>query len=123
MMTAPPREVLARIARVAHDVNRAYCQAIGDTSQPEWDDAPDWMHAASIDGVRAMLANPDSTPEDTHKRWVAHKIHNGWTYSEKKNPECKTHPCICAYWDLPLEQRVKDRLFTQVVTSMREYAP
>ena len=27
------------IARVCHEVNRAYCQAIGDNSQPTWEDA------------------------------------------------------------------------------------
>lgn len=28
------------IAQVAHEINRAYCQAIGDDSQPCWNDAP-----------------------------------------------------------------------------------
>ncbi len=28
------------IARVAHLVNKAYCEALGDFSQPEWEDAP-----------------------------------------------------------------------------------
>lgn len=30
-----------QIAQVCHEVNRAYCQALGDDSQPAWDDAPD----------------------------------------------------------------------------------
>jgi hypothetical protein len=30
---------LEQIARVAHEVNRAYCQALGDQSQPAWEDA------------------------------------------------------------------------------------
>ena len=31
------------IARVAHQVNKAYCEALGDTSQPDWENAPDWQ--------------------------------------------------------------------------------
>lgn len=29
----------ADIARVAHEVNRDYCQALGDDSQPAWENA------------------------------------------------------------------------------------
>jgi hypothetical protein len=31
---------IEEIAKVAHEVNRAYCQALGDFSQPKWEDAP-----------------------------------------------------------------------------------
>lgn len=34
---------LDKIARVCHEVNRAYCQALGDNSQPAWEDAPAWQ--------------------------------------------------------------------------------
>ena len=29
------------IAKVCHDVNRAYCKSVGDDSQVSWEDAPD----------------------------------------------------------------------------------
>ncbi len=32
--------VLEACARSAHEANRAYCIALGDLSQPAWDDAP-----------------------------------------------------------------------------------
>ena len=28
------------IARVAHELNKAYCESMGDHSQPDWDNAP-----------------------------------------------------------------------------------
>lgn len=28
------------VAQVCHEVNKAYCESIGDNSQPEWDTAP-----------------------------------------------------------------------------------
>ena len=37
-------------ARAAHEANRAYCIAIGDTSQPSWDDAPEEELVEEADG-------------------------------------------------------------------------
>ena len=39
------------IAKVAHEVNRAYCEALGDTSQLSWEDAPEWQKASARAGV------------------------------------------------------------------------
>jgi len=30
------------IAKVAYQVNKAYCESLGDTSQVNWDDCPEW---------------------------------------------------------------------------------
>ena len=35
------------IARVAHEINRAYCASLGDTSQPAWEDAPEWQQQSA----------------------------------------------------------------------------
>ena len=32
-------------------MNRAYCLALGDTSQPAWDEAPDWQQSSARSGV------------------------------------------------------------------------
>lgn len=106
------------IAKVAHEVNRAYCTAIGDDSQPEWDVAPEWQRESAIAGVQAHLDGA-LTPEESHESWSAVKLAEGWTYGEVKDPEAKTHPCLVPYSDLPLEQRVKDYLFGAVVRSLR----
>lgn len=42
-----------QIARVVHEVNRAYCEALGDTSQPKWEDAPQWQRDSAMLGVTA----------------------------------------------------------------------
>lgn len=34
------RKIDASVARICHEVNRAYCEALGDTSQVSWEDAP-----------------------------------------------------------------------------------
>lgn len=44
-----------QIARIAHETNRAYCESIGDNSQPPWQDAPDWQKLSAINGVKFHL--------------------------------------------------------------------
>jgi hypothetical protein len=103
-----------QIAKTAHEVNRAYCAALGDLSQPEWEDAPEWQRSSAINGVRAHLSG-SLTPEQSHESWMAEKRAAGWKYGAVKNPEAKEHPCFVPYAELPVEQRVKDYLFKAVV--------
>jgi hypothetical protein len=109
----------ADIAQVAHEINRAYCQAIGDNSQPEWVDAPLWQKESAITGVSFHLANPDASPSHSHESWLAQKEKDGWKYGPVKDPEKKEHPCYVPYEQLPVEQKAKDYLFRQVVHSLR----
>lgn len=102
-------------AKAAHEINRAYCRAVGDDSQPAWDDAPLWQRDSAVNGVSLHLANPDLTPEQSHENWMAEKTAAGWVYGLEKDPEAKTHPCMVPYDQLPLEQRIKDHLFKAVV--------
>lgn len=106
------------IARVAHEVNRAFCESIGDHSQPKWEDAPEWQRESAISGV-SLHANADHTPEHTHECWMALKVSEGWVYGEVKDVEKKTHPCIVPYEDLPTHQKSKDYLFRAVVRALR----
>jgi len=103
------------IARIAHEINRAYCAALGDTSQPVWDDAPEWQKASALAGVDMHLANPDATPENSHESWLAQKLAEGWKYGPVKDAEKKEHPCCVPYAELPSEQKAKDYLFRSVV--------
>lgn len=106
------------IAKLAHEINRAYCLCFGDDSQPQWDDAPDWQKASALAGVDMHLANPDATPEQSHESWLAQKVADGWVYGETKDPEKKEHPCCVPYADLPQAQKAKDYLFRQSVHSL-----
>lgn len=106
------------IAQVAHEINQAYCEALGDTSQPAWDDAPDWQRDSAVNGVEFHLANPDASPSASHDNWLKQKLAEGWTYGEVKDPEKREHPCCVPYEELPVEQRAKDYLFRQVVHSL-----
>ncbi|WP_110933262.1 RyR domain-containing protein [Paenibacillus bouchesdurhonensis] len=103
-----------QIARICHEVNRAYCSSIGDASQPSWEDAPEWQRDSAVNGVEFHLNN-DTTPEQSHENWMKEKVDSGWVYGSVKDPEKKEHPCMVPYDQLPLEQRTKDYLFKAIV--------
>ncbi len=108
-------EQIQTVARRAHQINRAYCAALGDHSQPEWDNAPEWQRSSAVNGVRFHLANPDAGPSGSHESWLKQKLEEGWKYGPVKNPDTKEHPCCVPYDELPPEQKAKDYLFVAVV--------
>lgn len=103
-------------ARAAHEANRAYCLAHDDTSQPTWDEAPDWQRSSARNGVRGALAG--NTPEQSHESWVREKLEGGWAWGPVKDPTKKTHPCMVPYAELSPQQRAKDTLFLAVVRAI-----
>lgn len=103
------------IARVCHEVNMAYCLAIGDVTQVHWEDAPQWQKDSAVKGVEMHLADPNLSPAASHEAWKKQKLEEGWTYGPIKDPVKKEHPCIVPFTDLPKEQQIKDWLFRGVV--------
>ena len=110
-----------QIARVCHEVNRAYCQALGDNSQPTWDDAPQWQRDSAALGVKLHTTNLDAGPQASHESWMAQKLAEGWTYGPTKDPEAKTHHCLVPFDQLPREQQAKDFIFRAVVHALMPF--
>lgn len=106
------------IARVCHEINRGYCQALGDFSQAPWEDAPDWQKDSAIIGVRLHIGNPTAGPEASHESWMAEKVAAGWVYGDIKDETEKTHPCMVPFSDLPKDQQAKDFLFRATVHAL-----
>jgi hypothetical protein len=106
-------------ARAAHEINRAYCDTLGE-AQPSWEAAPDWQKNSARNGARDVLEGRAVTPRAQHELWLAEKRAEGWIYGEVKDAEKRTHPCLCEYDDLPLAQRAKDHLFRAVVFLIAE---
>lgn len=104
-----------RIARACHEINRAYCEALGDKSQVAWEDAPDWQKDSARKGVVFHLEHPDASPAASHEEWLAEKLATGWKYGPVKDTVAKTHPCFVPYDDLSEDQRAKDYLFKMTV--------
>lgn len=104
-----------KIAEACHEMNRRWCQLLGDNSQPSWDDAPQWQRDSAVDGVRFHIENPGAGQSASHDSWLAVKRAGGWKYGPVKNPETKEHPCFVPYAELPADQRAKDAIFIAVV--------
>lgn len=110
------------IARVCHEVNRAYCQALGDHSQPAWEDAPEWQKQSALAGVKLHTENPHAGAQASHESWMAHKLSEGWKFGPVKDAEKKEHPCMVPFDELPREQQAKDYIFRAVVHALCAYA-
>ncbi len=112
--------VVSDIARICHQVNRAFCQSLGDNSQPDWNDAPEWQKNSVVDGVKFHIENPFAGPSASHGNWLKTKIAEGWVYGPVKDVEKKEHPCMVPYDQLPMEQKAKDYIFTTLVHELKE---
>lgn len=109
------------IAIVSHEMNKAYCESIGDNSQTSWADAPDWQKSSAIMGVQFHIDNPDASPSASHESWLKQKEADGWKYGPVKHEETKEHPCYVPYDELPVAQRSKDFIFKQTVHSLKKF--
>lgn len=108
-------ETFEAAAKVAHMANKAWCEANGDTSQPDWENAPDWQRSSAINGAKFHAENPEAGDSASHDSWMKEKVDAGWVYGAVKDPEEKTHPCIVPFNELPKHQQVKDTIFRSVV--------
>lgn len=108
-----------KIARLCHEVNRAYCEGNGDYSCQPWENSSEQIKESARISVKAKLEQ-DLTPEDQHALWCNTKRAQGWKTGPVKDEQAKTHPCLVPYSLLPVNQRVKDYLFGAVVSSFKE---
>lgn len=111
---------IVEIAKMTHEVNRVYCESIGDFSQVPWGSAADWQRESAIQGVHETLSGKAKSPEEQHEAWRQMKVEQGWVYGNVKDAAAKTHPCMVDYHALPVEQRRKDHLFRAVVLALAE---
>jgi len=110
-----------KIAKLCHETNRHYCQSIGDDSQLPWEDAPDWQKQSAVKGVNFHLDRLHKgellSPAASHESWLAEKTATGWKFGTVKDAEKKEHPCFVSFAMLPIEQKMKDYLFSSVVSA------
>jgi hypothetical protein len=106
------------IAKICHQVNKAYCESLGDLSQPDWDAAPQWQKDSAINGVKFHSDNPTAKPSASHESWLKQKEDEGWKYGPIKDAEKKEHPCFVPYNQLPTEQKAKDYIFSAICTEL-----
>lgn len=116
------QQQIEAVAKVCHEANRAYCETIGDNSQPKWENAPQWQKDSAITGVNFHFENfsagQEPSPSASHNSWLAEKRAAGWKYGPVKDPAKKEHPCFMPYDGLPIDQRLKDHIFAAIAKAM-----
>lgn len=105
---------LEEIARVCHEVHRAYCEALGDTSQAPWEEAPSWQR----ESARMAVDLHTFGPEASHESWVNQKLAEGWKYGVVTDASKKEHPCLVPFDQLTRAQQEKDHIFRAVVHAL-----
>lgn len=113
-----PQVNVETIAKACHAANKGYCEALGDFSQPSWEDAPKWQKDSAIELVVFHLSG-DHSPEASHNKWLEFKKQEGWTYGPVKDVEKKEHPCFVPYEQLPVEQKAKDYIPRSIVHAFK----
>jgi len=109
------------IAKIAHQANKAYCESIGDSSQSDWENAPNWQKESVVKGVKFHLINPQAKPSASHEEWLKEKESTGWKYGPTKDADRKEHPCFVPYDELPKKQQAKDHLFKAIVNGLSSF--
>jgi hypothetical protein len=112
-------DYLAKIAKVCHQANKAFCEANDDFSQKDWNESEMWQRESAIKGVAFRINNPQAGHDAQHNSWMKEKVESGWVYGEIKNAEAKTHPCIVPFDKLPKFQQQKDALFCAIVDALK----
>lgn len=105
---------VTQVARIAHEVNRAFCASIGGGAGLAWDKASASDREAAMMSVTA-LSRGFSTPEHIHEAWVREMSLNGWTHGPVVDVQAKTHPNLTDYAALPRDIQTRDALFVAVV--------
>jgi hypothetical protein len=129
------------IARVCHEVNRALRAAIGEDPLESWELCDIAKRDSTLRGVIFAIKNPLATPEAMHESWRKDKEAQGWIYGPEQGEFTveipgekdafgvagestftveKRHPCMVPYSELPRDQRIKDHVFSALVTALKD---
>lgn len=103
-----------QLAEFAYVINKAYCESIGDFSQPEWSEVDFDSQFIYLLNVTRNLKK-EMTPEEAHNVWMKVRKSEGWVYGPIKDLAAKTHPCMVPWNEVPQEQKIKDFLFLAVL--------
>lgn len=108
------------VARICHEANRALQIVLADDTipvSPNWDDLDQETKDSAMNGVFAHIKE-DISPEQSHENWMQFKIGTGWTFGPVKDEVKKEHPLLVPYSELSQTDKLKDKLFRAIVTTV-----
>jgi hypothetical protein len=113
---AIPQTIYEKIAKVAYEANRAWCDVLGEPVNPSWDDADVWRRDSAVHGVLSAVSG--AAPEDLHASWLKDRLGRGWSYGAAKNADAKTDPALVPFSALTDTQRRKFELFSAIAQAL-----
>lgn len=102
------------IAKMCHEVNRAYCAALREDTK-SWDELSEKEQEVILGRVAFHILYPESKPSASHDNWMIKMLSDGWKYGKSHNIAEKTHPSLKPFHHLPTEQQAKDHIFQKIV--------
>lgn len=99
------------IAKVCHAANTAIRECFGEDAPP-----PFSLDNGATTGVLYVLSDPCIPDEMLHQAWMKARLAAGWTHGVY-DPAQKTHPNLVPFEQLDPRQKLKDRLFRNIVRS------
>lgn len=106
------------IAQICHAAHNAYCEGLGQTNIP-WEMRSEKHKQTVISSVEKILEGKVLNPEHAHIIFVTQKIDAGWTYGEEYDVIEKTNPRLVVWEHLPIEEKLKDIMFFNIVNSFK----
>lgn len=118
---AVDKEFLMAMAKIAHEILRAYHVAIGEPPfiTPAWDDLAASDQARAMAKAEARLAST-LTVEQEHSVWLEQKRAQGWEYGPKFDEGARVDPLLVRFEALPEKVRVGKYLIDATVRVLAE---
>jgi hypothetical protein len=101
-------------ARMCHEVERSYCEAIREDCKP-WSELSDTEKSHIVGKVAFRIIYPDAKASAFHESWMISLMSKGWKYGKEVSQDNKTHPNLKPFHHLPTEQQAKDHIFMAIV--------
>ena len=109
--------MIEQIAKTAHAIHRAYCLEMGISTQPKWENVENTHKDVVYNSIRHIMQGSIKSAEESHSKFVESKYAQGWRFGEVYSIEDKLNPRMVDFSRLTTEQRVKERLFFECVSS------
>jgi hypothetical protein len=116
-------EQIQQIAKTAHAIHRAYCLEMGIPTQPKWEDVESDHKEVVYSSINQIIQGGIKTVEESHDNFIEFKYEQGWRYGVVYSIENKLNPRMVSFSLLTPEQRVKERLFFECVSSFDCWQP
>ncbi len=118
------RSNITVIAGVCHGAIRNWLSGIELADGTAWLDLEPWIRTDYIRAVSYVVdrytLGEKTTERQLHEEWVEHRKAHGWRYGEKKCVKTRLDPVLLPWEELTEIQKLRDRLFLNIVNTFLE---